>query len=199
MEDSKVNVILEAARKRFAHFGLSKTTMTEIGNDVGMSKAALYYYFTDKERLFIAVLEKDIAEFEVAVGELLNKQTRAAFKLKKYVAVRNGFFHKLQNLAKLENTTLSEMVNPIYNDLKVTLLEREKAMVRAILDAGIKNREFVRFPLEEYVDVFVMGLIGMRLSGFTFNIILGKEADTDLDQKAALFTDLFLRAVRRGS
>ena len=76
MEDSKVDIIIEAARKRFAHYGLSKTTMTEIGTDIGMSKAALYYYFADKERLFIAVIKKDIGEFESAVKELLGKPTK---------------------------------------------------------------------------------------------------------------------------
>jgi TetR/AcrR family transcriptional regulator len=197
MEDSKVEIILDAARKRFAHYGLSKTTMTEIGNDIGMSKAALYYYFADKERLFIAVLKKDIAEFESAVQDLLAKPTRASFKLKKYVAVRSELFHKLLNLAKLENANLGELVNPLYNDLKSTLLEREKAMVRAILESGIKTREFVRFPLDEYVEVFVVGMVGLRTSGFTFNLISGKDAEFQLNQKAVLFTEIFLKAIRR--
>jgi AcrR family transcriptional regulator len=47
MEDSKVTSIIEAARKRFSHYGLTKTTMNEIAADIGMSKASLYYYFPD--------------------------------------------------------------------------------------------------------------------------------------------------------
>lgn len=197
MEDSKVDIIIEAARKRFAHYGLSKTTMTEIGTDIGMSKAALYYYFADKERLFIAVIKKDIGEFESAVKELLGKPTKASHKLKRYVAVRSEFFHKLLNLAKLENANLGELVNPMYNELKLTLLEREKVMVHNILEGGIKSREFVRFPLDEYVDVFVVGMVGLRTSGFTFNLISGAEAEFQLNDKAVIFTDIFLKAIRR--
>ncbi|HEY4784669.1 MAG TPA: helix-turn-helix domain-containing protein, partial [Bacteroidales bacterium] len=50
----KLEVILKAAQKRFGLYGLEKTTMKEIASDMGMSKAALYYYFPDKEGLFKA-------------------------------------------------------------------------------------------------------------------------------------------------
>lgn len=46
-QDLKREAIIEAAIKRFAHFGVGKTTMTEIGNDLSLSKASLYYYFPD--------------------------------------------------------------------------------------------------------------------------------------------------------
>ena len=52
MEDSKVSVIKKAARKRFRHYGLTKTTMNDIAADIGMSKASLYYYFLIKKICF---------------------------------------------------------------------------------------------------------------------------------------------------
>ena len=57
--EDKRNNILEIAQKRFGMYGLAKTTMQEIANDLGMSKGSLYYYFPDKERLYAAVLEKE--------------------------------------------------------------------------------------------------------------------------------------------
>lgn len=197
MDDSKIQVILDAARKRFAHYGLSKTTMTEIAGDVGMSKAALYYYFTDKDRLFIAVLKKDIAEFESAVQHIIDKPSKASYKLKKYAAIRSEFFHTFLNLAKLESANIADLVKPLYNELKTSLLDLEKVMVRRIFEAGVKSREFNRFPMDAYADVFVMGMVGLRTSVFALNLISGKEAKSELDQKAALFTDIFLKAIRR--
>jgi Transcriptional regulator len=197
MEDSKIRIILDAARRRFAHYGLTKTTMNEISNDIGMSKAALYYYFADKETLFIAVLKEDIGEFEKAVQELLDKPTRAAHKLKKYVVIRNKFFRNMRNLTKLEKASLGELVNPVFNELRSMLLETEKRMVLKILEQGIKSKEFVRFPLEEYVEVFVIGMIGLRRTAFTFNLIAGKAAEHQLDEKASIFMDVFLKAIRR--
>jgi hypothetical protein len=47
------------------------------------------------------------------------------------------------------------------------------------------------------VDVFVVGMVGLRTSGFTFNLISGAEAEFQLNHKAAVFTDIFLKAIRR--
>ena len=46
--DVKRQKILEAARRRFAHYGMAKTTMAEIAQDLSFSKALLYYYFQIK-------------------------------------------------------------------------------------------------------------------------------------------------------
>ena len=56
-QDQKQEAIIEAAIKRFAHFGVSKTTMAEIAADLSFSKASLYYYFPDKLNLFAAVFK----------------------------------------------------------------------------------------------------------------------------------------------
>ena len=55
-QDQKREAIIESAIKRFAHYGVSKTTMSEIAADLSFSKASLYYYFPDKLSLFAAVL-----------------------------------------------------------------------------------------------------------------------------------------------
>ena len=55
--DLKRTRILEAATRRFAHFGMAKTTMSEIATDLNFSKALLYYYFPDKNSLYSAVFE----------------------------------------------------------------------------------------------------------------------------------------------
>jgi AcrR family transcriptional regulator len=50
-QETKKTQILDAAYKRFSHYGYSKTTMKEIASDLSMSKALLYYYFPDKSQL----------------------------------------------------------------------------------------------------------------------------------------------------
>ena len=50
----KIDQIIESAQKRFGIFGLMKTTMREIAEDLNMSKGLLYYYFPDKEHLYKA-------------------------------------------------------------------------------------------------------------------------------------------------
>ena len=45
--------ILEAARARFSTYGISKTTMAEIAEDVSMSAANLYRYFKNKQDIAV--------------------------------------------------------------------------------------------------------------------------------------------------
>ncbi len=39
--NDKLDAIIEAAIRRFSHFGIQKTNMTEIADDVALSKQAL--------------------------------------------------------------------------------------------------------------------------------------------------------------
>ena len=70
--DNKQVLIVEAAIKRFAHFGVAKTTMSEIAADISLSKASLYYYFPDKLSLYGAVLQyvadKDASQHDDALA-----------------------------------------------------------------------------------------------------------------------------------
>jgi AcrR family transcriptional regulator len=56
--DKKREVIIEGAIKRFTHYGIHKTTMNEIADDLSVSKPSLYYYFPDKGSLVHGVISK---------------------------------------------------------------------------------------------------------------------------------------------
>jgi AcrR family transcriptional regulator len=57
--NEKVQMIIEASQRRFGLYGIEKTSMREIADDLKLSKASLYYYFPDKESLYKAVVEKE--------------------------------------------------------------------------------------------------------------------------------------------
>ena len=48
-KSDKVKLIIEASQRRFGLYGIEKTSMREIADDLKLSKASLYYYFPDKE------------------------------------------------------------------------------------------------------------------------------------------------------
>ena len=73
-QDKKRDAIIDAAEKRFSHFGVAKTTMNEIADDLSISKASLYYYFPDKLNLYAAVLKKLIEASQANEKTLLNQK-----------------------------------------------------------------------------------------------------------------------------
>lgn len=62
--------VLEAARNAFANHGLAGARVDAIAEASGANKRMIYYYFTDKEGLFLATLEQIYAELCAASGAL---------------------------------------------------------------------------------------------------------------------------------
>jgi TetR/AcrR family transcriptional regulator len=195
MDDSKIATILEAARKRFAHYGLGKTTMNDIATDIGMSKASLYYYFTDKETIFAAVVERDMAEFVNAIEQIIDRPSKASFKLKKHVSLRNRLLIQLFNLGRIENPNPTDLFNPIFDQLKITYFGKEKALVQRILQYGIDEKEFSKIRVEAYADIFVSGLSGLRTNALTSPDVKRRDQEK-VSEQSALFTEIFLRSIQ---
>jgi len=76
--------ILEAAHRRFARFGLAKVTMDEIAADLGISKAALYYYFPAKEDVFRNVVAAEQQDFAKRIEAIIEGDSEAPGKLREY-------------------------------------------------------------------------------------------------------------------
>lgn len=60
--DETARVILDAASRRFLHYGYGKTTMSEIAQDCNMSTGNLYRYFPSKldiAEMFVHVLRRE--------------------------------------------------------------------------------------------------------------------------------------------
>lgn len=49
--------ILEAARHRFAEYGLDGASMRDVAADAGVDAALIHHYFGTKQRLFVAAVE----------------------------------------------------------------------------------------------------------------------------------------------
>lgn len=72
-EERRTQEILEAAFRIFSIKGYHNTTMDDIAQEAGISKGTCYQYFTGKEDIFIATMEKTLgillAEAEAAAGD----------------------------------------------------------------------------------------------------------------------------------
>ena len=197
-DNVKITAILKAAQKRFGHFGLAKTTMNEIAVDVGISKASLYYYFPDKERLFLAVINKEQEAFEKAAEEMIDKTGKAAGKLKQFVTLRLEFFRQLLNLGKFTHQSVTELSKPFAEELRVRHFNIEKEIAKKLFRTGISAGEFIRFDVEAYTDLFVTGLAGFRaLTMKNTNYNLTTEDYANMDRQMKLFTEVIIKAITK--
>ena len=194
----KENLILQAARKRFAYYGFSKATMDEIARDVGMGKASLYYYFPTKESLFKAVISHEQDEFLEQAQEFLKTDISAAEKLHQYVLRRLDYFHELVNLSKLSFHSMYEM-RPLFGDLFEGFANRELEIITQILQEGNEKSELQVENPQQIAELVLHILQGLRLR------ILPKFQDTfineeyyeQLHEEMLVFVNIFLHGIEK--
>ena len=56
-KDNTKNQILDAALKVFVKSGYAETTMSDIVEESGLSKGAIYHYYSSKKELFLALID----------------------------------------------------------------------------------------------------------------------------------------------
>ena len=69
-KDTVRECIVEAAKKRFSHFGYAKTTMAEVASDCAMSPGNLYRFFPGKLDIAEAIATEDYSKHLVHMRKL---------------------------------------------------------------------------------------------------------------------------------
>lgn len=160
--DEKRLKILETAKRRFAHYGMAKTTMAEIAKDLSFSKALLYYYFPDKNSLYAAVLEHVVEELEEDIKLSLAKIDSVTESIDVVLEKRMDFVKKYYYI--LEYTILMHKDLPADLDqLLIETFENQKEVIKAILHKGIDRGELMDVDLEDVSKIFLFSCMGMRL------------------------------------
>ena len=161
--DKKRTQILEAATRRFAHFGMAKTTMSEIAQDLSFSKALLYYYFPDKNSLYAAVLEHVIGqsfdEMERELPAITDCQEAMMFILDKRIEFITRFYNLLEHSISAVQQIPDEMAC-VLEDSKY----KEVGLIAAILKKGNDTGQLVVEDVQETAEIILFALVGMRFS-----------------------------------
>ena len=139
-QDQKAELIIQAAIKRFAHFGVSKTTMAEIAADLSISKASLYYYFPDKLNLYAAVFKTITAHSENTDDEELAKDKDPFRAIIAFLEKRTEFIIRYHNILEFLKTfnpsQIPPELQPIFSNLKKRELQRLTSIIQKGVDAG---------------------------------------------------------------
>ncbi len=139
---NKRDRILQTASEVFARYGYDKTTLDDIGKKCGLNKASLYYYFSNKEDIYVQVI---MAETTVFINELQAQTANlvsTADKIRHYLIERVKRYEKVLNMTQLSFEALQK-VEPLFQELYVTVRERETDFLESLLQTGIENGEIV--------------------------------------------------------
>jgi AcrR family transcriptional regulator len=169
--------ILDAATVEFARHGLGGARVDRIAAAAGANKRMLYYYFGDKERLFLAVLESTYARIRDAEKQLSLLDVEPAESVRRLIEftwdyyVRHPEFMALlnsENLHRARHLRKSRRARALNSPLIETLA--------VVLERGRREGSFRTGvdPLQLYISI--AGLSYFYLSNnHTLSAVFGRD------------------------
>ena len=165
--EMRKNNILSGALRVFHSHGIEKTTMDEIASESGFGKATLYYYFTSKDEVFIAIMEDGWKKLWVGIESRIVEQMSPR---KKFI----GIIRKMATIVKNNKILygfLFTAPNHIQDESKQswkTYQERLYSILKSIIEEGIKKNEFIDLN---------PGMLMKAIGGLFHGLLLENEDD----------------------
>jgi AcrR family transcriptional regulator len=195
--------ILAAATEEFARFGLGGARVDRIAARAGANKRMLYYYFSDKDNLFLAALERSYSEIRAAERGLQLEHLAPHVALRRLVEFTWDYFlaHpefltllNSENLHKGRHVRRSRSVPEMHTPLVETL----RAVLRRGESAGVFRKGID--PVQLYISIAGEGYFYLS-NRYTLSQIFARDLMTPraLAARARHNADMILAAVARST
>lgn len=166
IKDEVREAIVTVAGNIFHKYGFRKTTMDEIAVAAHKGKSSIYYYFSSKEEVYQAVVEKEALTLRTRLTDAVAANEDPREKLRAYIIARMQSHEGLTNFYDaINNDYLSHLefigkIRQLYN-------EGEVKMVQDILADGVTRKIFQVEDPELAAIVLVIAMKGLEIPLFT--------------------------------
>jgi AcrR family transcriptional regulator len=152
--------ILKAALEEFARYGLSGARVDRIAARAGANKRMLYYYFGNKDDLFLAVLEESYRRIRNAERalHLADLDPRAA--MRRLVEFTWSYYLQHPEFLTLLNSENLHRGRHLKRSKNVVAMHSPfVAMIQQVLERGVRKGEFRRGvdPVQLYISIAGLG------------------------------------------
>jgi len=181
-EDQR-GLILEQAGLLFARRGYPATSMNQVAEACGLSKATLYHYYKDKYALLVNIAEIHVSRLAAIVDEVLARRLSAEQRMRELILRLVREYATAQSAHRV----LTEDVKFLDDEDRQRVLNQERAVVRGFARAVVALRP----DLKDTV-------MGMPLTMLLFGMInwmftwMKPEGALDYEAMAPVVADLFL-------
>ena len=193
--------ILAAALDEFARHGLGGARVDRIAARAGANKRMLYYYFGNKEALFLAVLESSYAQIRNAERALDLEHLEPRAALERLVAFTWDYFLRHPEFMTLLNSENLHQGRHVARSRRVREIHSPFVeMLRQILRRGEARGIFRRGvdPVQLYISIAGEGYFYLS-NRYTLSRIFGRDlmTKTALATRARHNTRMILDALRK--
>jgi AcrR family transcriptional regulator len=169
--------ILREARAEFAEKGFSGARIDEIGARTKTAKRMIYYYFGNKEGLYVAALEEAYGEIRAIERTLALDHLSADDALCRLIDFT--FDYEQENVEFVRLISCENMNYARYLKASTKIKEVNSNVIETIakiLDRGYADGTFTRKALPEDIHLMISALCFYRVSNqYTFSEIFGSD------------------------
>lgn len=197
--DGKKKQIINAALKRFSHFGITKTSMSEIAEDLKLSKANLYYYFPDKFSLIEAIGDMIMDESLKAVDKALHDIEGTLSLLNHMLDIKKAYLLKYHMLIlDLHEVNVN---NEQMAALSKRMFDREVETIAKILKKGMETGELVTLDAGVTSELYVSMNRGLAMfcSNMQPNPVVEKEEVVSIINRQRQVAEILINGIKRKS
>ena len=152
--------ILGAATDEFARHGLGGARVDRIAARAGANKRMLYYYYGNKEALFLAVLESRYAHIRRAEQGLRLGDLDPAEGVRRLIAFTWNYYLKHPEFLTLLNSENLHRARHLKRSQHIAAMHSPLvAMLKDLLERGARGKQFRKGvdPVQLYISIAALG------------------------------------------
>ena len=149
--------LIDTAERLFLEKGYEQTTVADIVREIEVAQGTFYYYFSSKEKILEAIIEKDITALEEDVRQIMSREdANAAIKLN---AVVNSIIGISTSRREIMNYLHEESNAVMHEKMERHTIERLVPLMTRVVAEGTHAGIFdVQYPTES-VEFLLASLV----------------------------------------
>ena len=140
VEEGRRDQILDAAGRTFGRYGFRKTTVGDIVRDAGVARATVYKYFSTKDEMFRAVIEREVEDIVATVRVAVEAESTTRERLRAAIETHTAAIREKANVFRLTMEALPDVLSRTHADTERVSREALK-LYSWILVEGVKAGE----------------------------------------------------------
>ncbi len=139
--------LIDTAERLFLEKGYEQTTVADIVREIEVAQGTFYYYFSSKEEILEAIIEKDITALEENVRQIMSREdANAAVKLN---AVVNSIIGISASRREIMDYLYEESNAVMHEKMERHTIERLVPLMTSVVAEGTRAGIFdVQYPTE---------------------------------------------------
>ena len=150
--------ILKIARDLVIEKPYYSVSLSMVARKAGVSKAALYYHFKNREDMFLKIFDKVAEDFQAELDKVLNQKLSPKKKLQLFIETYINFFFVKKDMIRLLFQRISQKDKNLCGKLNQTRLDIVSKLEK-IMSEVMKEKQKNQVP-PRIAAMMLLGMMG---------------------------------------